>query len=313
MKKFLFTSRIIVFLFFILALLATILQLTGKKNPLAVYDEKAAVKDRNEQFDPRLLRLNSVDKLTYYCDSVYHSQFGSTHNPDFERNYSQLVANVIRNRFFHGYSYYGFENNYLAVLFSRLTKNGYSAIIPPNDILKYPNAACSQQSIVMMEVLQQKGFQTRKIGFSGKSTGHFCLEVFYGGDWHFYDTNLEPNEELLNSYDRPSVASLVANKDLLKKAYAAYTDFDIIDLFSSYSYGPVNKFPGLTGMIFQKTTRFLSYTLWVFLFLLFIIIHRLYRRRNVTVTNVRNRRVYFPQSEQRTSPSYYPGIEAPGS
>jgi len=312
MKKLIYYSRIFVFFLFCISVIATLLQYTGKKNPLSVFDEKIAEQKRDELFDPSLFKLNSVDKVITYSDSVYHSRFGSTPNPNFEREYTQIVGNVIRNRFFHGYSYYSFENNYLAVLFSKITKEGYSAVVIPDDILKYPNAACSQQSIVMMEVLKKRGFETRKIGFSGKTTGHFCLEVYYDGSWHFYDTNMEPDEKLLNQYNRPSVAYLSANKNLLKQAYAKYTDFDIIDLFSNYTYGPVNKFPAPRGVFFQKTAKFLSFTLWLFLFILFILIHRYYIRY-LTTSHVRNSRISFPQTQQNPPADYNRGVTAPGA
>jgi hypothetical protein len=40
-----------------------------------------------------------------------------------------------------------------------------SAIVLPEDILKYPMAACSQQSIIMMECFKKIGVDYRKVGF----------------------------------------------------------------------------------------------------------------------------------------------------
>jgi hypothetical protein len=219
----------------------------------------------------------------------------------------------MRKRFYHGYSYYGFESNYLALLISRISSSGYSAVVIPDDILKYPNAACSQQSIVMMEVLKAKGFQTRKISFQGrKYGGHFCFEVFYNSGWHFYDTNMEPDVAVLNTYKRPSIAFLNDNPDILVKAYKQYSREEILDIFPAYTYGVVNKFPAPNAMIFQKITRMLSYTLWFFFLIAFVIVRRIYKRITST-KHVWNSRLYFPPLHAGASSSYYPGYSAPWS
>ena len=42
------------------------------------------------------------------------------------------------------------------LFFSPLIKEDLNAIVIPNDILKHPMAACSQQSIIGMEVFKKK-------------------------------------------------------------------------------------------------------------------------------------------------------------
>src|SRR5206468_12316967 len=110
------------------------------------------------------------------------------------------------------------------------------------DILKYPYAACSQQSIVFMEILKRKGFNTREVGFQGKTSGHFCFEVDYNGGWHFYDPDMEPDTIILNAYNRPGIAFLARHKDILLKAYHQYPPELIMDIFPNYFYGSVNTF-----------------------------------------------------------------------
>ena len=260
MKKRLYASQVVLIGLAILALLAAIIQTINIKDPIAKQINALPGNGRNEEFDPSLSRLNTIEKVISYCDSIYEQQYKNIGKTNFTSNYTGIASSVIRKRFYHGYSYYGLRTNYLAFLFSKATTDGYRAIIVPDDILKYPTAACSQQSIIMMEVLHNKNITSRKVGFQGKTSGHFCFEVFYNGGWHFYDTNMEPDEAVLNAHNRPDIASLSGDKNLLLKAYKDYPPEQILDIFSSFKYGPVNTFPAPRGMVFQRVTLFLSYT-----------------------------------------------------
>src|SRR5260221_4244137 len=90
-----------------------------------------------EDFDPSLLRLNSIDKLGAYCDSLYAEKTYAGGNIKFEEKFPEIVSAVIRDRFYHGYSLYGTNNNFLGVLLSKISINGLRAIVIPDDILKY--------------------------------------------------------------------------------------------------------------------------------------------------------------------------------
>jgi hypothetical protein len=313
MKRLLYLFQIILIGFIAISLVFTLLQLTGDSNPLSKFDYKRPANSRVEDYDPSLIRLNSLDKLERYCDSLSLNVAYTAKTGEFEKRYSDIVSSVVRRRFYHGYSYYGFSNNYLSVLFSKLTNPGYKAIVIPDDILDYPFAACSQQSIVMMEVLKAKGFKTRKISFNGKkSGGHFCFEIFYNQSWHFYDPNMEPDVAVLNKYDRPDIAYLSNHPDILTAAYKQYPQEEVLDIFPNYTYGKVNIFPAPRAIVFQKVTKFLSYTIWLFFLISFLLIRRKYKQIT-SKKYVRYSRIYFPQPQRATTPSHYPGFTAPGS
>lgn len=313
MKRVLYTAQVILLGLFSLTLVITLLQISGRSNPLAKFDRKTPSYNGIEDYDPSLSRLNTLHKLENYCDSLYATVCCGADKTEFDQDYTALVSSVIRKRFYHGYSYYGFKNNYLAFLFSTATRPGYSAVVIPDDILKYPFAACSQQSIVMMEILKAKGLKTRKVSFQGKvAGGHFCFEVFYKNAWHFYDPNLEPDANVLNSYNRPSIAFLTSHQDVLLKAYSKHDKATVLDIFLNYSYGQVNKFPAPNAIIFHKITKALSYSIWLFFLAGFLIVRRSYRRL-VSNHHVWNSRIYFPKSEAGSSASYYPGLTAPGA
>jgi hypothetical protein len=278
-KRILFAAQSLLLILFVSSLLAAVFELSGDANPLSRFDHNIATHNRIEAFDPSLSRLNSLKKFEQYCDSMYAQKaFGG--NPiEFEKTYTDVVSRAVRNRFFHGYSYYGYGNNYVAKVVSKLTIPGLSALVIPDEILQHPYAACSQQSIVMMEVLKDKGFTTRKIAFQGKKFGgHFAFEVFYDGTWHFNDPNMEPDNATLNMHGRPGIDFLVRNPEVLLKAYYRYGSEQIMDIFPTYSYGAVNEFPAPKALIFQNLTRMLSYTIWLPFLIGFIVVRRKYRR-----------------------------------
>lgn len=227
---------------------------------------------KSELFDPSLSRLRSIPDFVSYCDSVYgHIYINSS---DTER-YATIVSQILRERFYHGYSYYELGQNSFGYLFAPLIKKDLSAIVIPNDILKHPMAACSQQSIVGMEVFKKKGIEVRKIGFFADGYGgHFCFEAFFGGKWHFFDPDLEPQLSLMVSNHFPSVFELVKNDSLLHQMYFKQDKDYIEKLFLSYSYGPVNKFPAANARIYQYMTKFLSYTSWLLLVLLYLFVQK---------------------------------------
>jgi hypothetical protein len=306
MKKLLFILQVALFItmnFFLLLAVYEFFQPAGVSGRPGYNEPKY---DMVEEYDPSLHRLNNIVKLTGYCDSIYADKTYSSNNIRFESDYPQVATEVVRKRFYHGYSLYGFGNNHMAMFASKASMGGLSAIVIPDDILQYPYAACSQQSIVLMKVLKQKGFKTRKVAFSGKHGGHFCFEVFYNGAWHFVDPNMEPDLSVLNAYNRPGIAFLAGHTDILLKAYKQYPREKVLDLFSSYAFGKVNAAAAPKATIFQEVTKFLSYTIWTFFLLAFLWVRKRYLHLS-SQPNVRNRRVHFPQLQPGTSQAFNVG------
>lgn len=171
--------------------------------------------------------------------------------------YYDYVSEIIRKRFYHGYSYYSLAENPIASVAGDFTFGHLSAIVIPDDIMKHPMAACSQQAIVLMEILKQNGITYRKVSFSH----HFTTEAMIEGDWRYFDTDLEPKFQ----HTRESLNELLLSKRF-NKAYS-YTGMDAADFratFENPNYGKINVTPATRVTLFHKLTWFLTTNYFLF-------------------------------------------------
>ena len=212
-----------------------------------------------EQYDERLNSLRTLNKFSLYIDSIAKEQMIINFKYEIidSASYVLLVDSLMKQRFYHGYSHYSLRNNYFAYIIGCFFWDDLSAIVIPNDILKYNHAACSQQAIVFQELLKKKNYTVRKVGFKNSISGHFCSEVKYNKRNHFFDTNFEAD---WNSIDTvPSIANLVTNKNLLKGVYSHLSN-DQLKVFTENKpiYGKWNVYPAKNARIFHIGTKILS-------------------------------------------------------
>jgi hypothetical protein len=261
-------------LFFLLAISFAVQLVFHEVWNFFFYKEKPniIIDNNGEYFDPSLMRLNSISKFANYCDSVYGN---SRINPLDSEYYATIVAQTLRRRFYHGFSYYKLGQNFMANILAPFINKNLSAIVIPDDILKHPNAACSQQSIVGMEVFKRKGFNVRKVEFYNKNYGgHFCFEVYYENKRHFFDPDLEPSLRTMLSLHYPSIEELSRDRALIRKLYVRHETYYMTDAVTTFSYGKVNKFPARNARIYQYITKYLSYTLWFWLILAYFFVRK---------------------------------------
>ena len=218
-----------------------------------------------EQYDPALARLNSIRALTLYADSIAGAKFIKPNSLD----YALVVTGVIRHRFFHGFSYYSFKENWLAASSEMLFGHNLASIVDPERIVKFPYGGCSQQAIVFMEVMKRKGFDYRSVCFPH----HYASEIRIGHDWYYFDPNMEPHI--------PAAARLEArwlnSIDSLKQYYSRsqYPNVDwILGDGSRTRLSEVNASLAGNARIFHSITGLLSRILWIF-----PVCYFLYRRR----------------------------------
>lgn len=232
-------------------------------------------KANKELFEPQLRSLNSIDKVTNYTDSLY----AILHLNRFDTaRYVRIVSATIKRRFYHGISEYTLSENWILHVLGITCWSHISAIVNPDDILKYPEGLCSQQNIVFMEVLKKKGITTRAVGLGTvEGPGHFLCEVQYDNKWHLYDVDVEPNWEA-TVFNHESLEVLLGNKQELYKIYEGRLTIDVIDkIVLKIQYGTPNKFPAMKMLVFQKSTKILTYALPVFFLLILIWFYRKYK------------------------------------
>ena len=223
-------------------------------NFLHISLEKIPVYDQKENFDPSLSKINSVNILVEMADSiarVNNIQQGTL-------TYAITVASILRNRFYHGFSQYPLNENWIAAAGEHFLGYGLASIVKPDDILKYSYGGCSQQTIVLMEVMRRKNISYRSIGFPH----HYASELKFNGNWFFFDPNMEP--KIKDSQRLESSWRCCA--DSLKKYYdtSRYKDLDWkFGKNLHVSVGKENVAPAPKAQIFQQVTGIMSKGIWL--------------------------------------------------
>ncbi len=211
--------------------------------------------NNTERFHPALASINSIDKLEKYIDEAAALKDIDINSAE----YNVLLAYIISCRFYHGFSHWKLNENWIAAVGEKITGIGLSCKVQPDKIMKHPYAACSQQALVMMEILKRKKSDYRKVGFPH----HYALEVKNNGRWYYFDPNMEPymnlNQRLHENWKE--------SNDKLKKYYDTAKHKDIAYQFGNAQkaeFGPVNEVPAQRLRLFQSTTGILSKILWCF-------------------------------------------------
>ncbi len=215
--------------------------------------------DQKEKFDPSLSSINTIPGLIRHIDQLATTRGIAQQSAD----YAALTEDVISKRFYHGFSHLDMSENWIAAFSEKLFGHGLSCKVDPKSIMKHENAACSQQCMVMMEVLKQKGIPYRKVGFPH----HYAIETRIGDTWYFFDPNMEPNITMEERKEQ----NWKCCADNLKKHYDTNRFIDLDYKFGKniiVAIGPVNETPALNAKRFQSATAILSKMLWLFPFLL---------------------------------------------
>lgn len=216
--------------------------------------------DHKEKFDPALSSLQTVDQLDNYIQQVTTSknlQPGTV-------EYVEAIKDAVSDRFYHGFSHQPVSQNWIAAISEKVVGYGLSCNVSAEDILKYPYAACSQQCIVMMEMLKRRKIDYRSVGFPH----HYTIETKLNGQWYYFDPNMEPN--IPNSERVETKWKCCA--DNLKKYYDTTRFKDLDYKFGKntiVTLGKINDTPGPNAKRFQAATGFISQIAFCFpLFLL---------------------------------------------
>ena len=210
--------------------------------------------DHREKFNPDLAYINSTDKLIAVADSTAKQSNISQGT----LAYAIVVSKIIRYRFYHGFSRYPLNENWIAAVGEKFFGYGMASIVKPDDILKYSFGGCSQQSIVLMEVMKRKNVSYRMVGFPH----HYATELKFNNNWYFFDPNMEPN---ISDSERME-SNWKGDVNILKKYYdtTRYKNLDWGFGHDKVTHGTVNAAAAPNAALFHTTTKYLSKTLWLF-------------------------------------------------
>ena len=237
-------------------------------NFFKVHLEDTPQYDYKELFNPGLAYINSTEKLIEVADSIANKNKIA----DRSFGYALTVSHILRNRFYHGFSRYPLNQNWIAASGEYFFGYGLASIVKADDILKYNFGGCSQQAIVLIEVMKRKNIPYRFVGFPH----HYATELRFGNNWYYFDPNMEPN---IPDHERIE-SKWYCCADSLKKYYDTSHFKDLDWKFGknkSLIIGKVNAPPAPHAALFQTTTKYLSKTLWLFPLILVF-----YRRKKVT-------------------------------
>lgn len=226
--------------------------------------------NQKEKFNPRLSYINSIPRLELYTDSIA----AATHIHAGTYEYAELLESVIAERFYHGFSHFTPGENWIAALSGKWIREDLACKVDPEDIVQQPNAACSQQALVMMAVLRKKGMNYRSVGFPH----HYAMEVQVGEEWYFFDANMEP----VISKEQRSLANWQHQNDRLKQFYDTnrFSDLDFkLGNGLTATTGRINEVPAQRARLFHTVTGLLSKISWLLPLLLLFFMPRLQTRR----------------------------------
>lgn len=225
-------------------------------------------KSITESFNSTHTGISNLTKAIIYTDSVY--MINSKSNFFDTLLYVNTVSDFVKERFYHGLSNYSIADNWIAFIIGKFVWSHVSAIVIPNDLLKHNEGLCSQQTIVFLALLKQKGISFRSVGLGySKGPGHFLSEVRYQGDWHLYDVTMEPEWEKVKS-KHMSMAYYQYYPDSLYLAYQYRLEKTLFDkIMERVEFGKINEMPAKNMQLFHQITKLLTYVVPVIFLLLF--------------------------------------------
>ncbi|HCY89713.1 MAG TPA: hypothetical protein DHV17_05585 [Chitinophagaceae bacterium] len=209
--------------------------------------------DGKERFLPSLNYIQDVRTLESVVDHCASLKNINPQTPE----YAAMLAYVISCRFYHGFSHWKLNENWIAAVGQKLTGIGLACKVNADDILKSPNAACSQQALLMMAVLRNKGISYRKVGFPH----HYAIEVQFNNKWYYFDPNMEPRMNLAQRVHE----TWKGDNDVLKSYYDHSIHTNLNYQFGNGQHaelGIVNEIPALRVALFQSVSGYLSRFLW---------------------------------------------------
>ena len=228
----------------------------------------------HEKFDPSLTRLNTLNKLDAYADSITALKNIRPGTLD----YVIELKNIVSYRFYHKYAAQSLRENWIAAASQKITGLYLSSKIQSDDILTRPYGYCGQQNVVLKDLFEMHGIRGRVLYFPE----HFVLQAYVEGKWCFFDADGEPD---IKPYQRGNITWLM-NPDSLAIAYHKDRAW-AVETFGDpvyYRIGRLDEIRGPRAQLFQDITKVLSRIAFLFPLLLYVYL-RLKQKRKAAIVS----------------------------
>lgn len=200
-----------------------------------------------ETFNPALGSITTIDEAARYVRTQARSN-----DP---KALADAADQFVRERFYHSYSFFDPAHDWVAYLSGFAWINLRSPVLPEN-ILDYPEAACSQQVIVFQAIVRKLGMDAGVVRLSH----HMIAAVRISGEWQVYDADREigvrsyPLEKLLAG--DPAVISIYGRmgQSIDMAGQAKRGEIELVD---------INSNPAPRGSLFHRATHALSNFGWM--------------------------------------------------
>lgn len=217
--------------------------------------------NNHELFDAKLSRLSDIDELGQLVESVYNDSTSSSQLDSFQ--YMRIAKLLVKKKFYHGNAAYSWQENWICYLLGKYIWIDFNSLVSPVDVARHCSAMCSQQTMVFTELIRKKGIQYRYVYMKNpvNSMGHFSCEIWLDGRWRYLDVNRELIWEGVARESEYSFAYILQH-NLLSKLYKNYPDYTILHTdLTQISYSNPNERLGTKMILFQKSTKILSWLL----------------------------------------------------
>ena len=201
-----------------------------------------------EVYDSKLHRIQSIDQLLQELGTMP----GDTVS---ERVLS--LENLLRARFYYGYARYSFRENWVAWLAARTIDADLDAKTNAREIIESSWASCSQQAIVVQEVLRRMKLPYASVLFPN----HFTAAVQIDGIWYVVDPWEPLERDRSHLFALSDWQSAKARAQFLSPAALAVWEPALAARIPQLAH--VNRHPAPTMAWFHPLSQLLSNWLWV--------------------------------------------------
>ncbi len=216
---------------------------------LAPATRQPAWQTPKEAYDPAMGHLRTMDEIIAAARANAASPA--------PRDQVHALEQVVRYRFYHGYSRLGLHEDWMAWAAGRLIHPHLDALVDPEAILAHQAAACSQQGIIVQEALRRMGHTFGTV----ELPGHFASAVWLDGEWLLVDpwgpverdrSRLHNLEDLMTRDGRSRLYLTEAERLRWEKL-----------TFQPPRLTRINTYAAPKALLFHRVTGWASHWLWL--------------------------------------------------